>query len=1312
MSNKNLTVEKLPNNRINYSKISGTSPLPNLVEIQTDSYDWFLKDGIREVLEEVFPIPNSSDNIFIDFVSCELNKPKFSYLECKERVYTYSAKLYAKLRLRYENTGEMKESEVFMGDIPLMTNSGSFVINGSDRVIVSQIVRSPGAYLSKEIDEKTGGFNYNADLIPSRGTWLQFETDQKGQLSVRIDRQKKLPATVFLKALGIVDPKAYKIFGESTYLEDTLEKDKGTNSSKNALSIIFQRLKQGEPVTEDGIANFLVQKFFDQKRYDLGRAGRFKYAMKLGIYNRLEGRYLAENLVSSDGEIILTKGEYLSKEVVESLKEQEFFEKGAHLKKVSANKDLISALKRAAPKGKTDEVLLTQMQEIFKGEVNTLKVYADEKKEKVSVIVGTDLNLSVACVTLSDIVAIFSYLLNIIDGFGDFDDIDNLGNRRIRCVGELVQTQFRIGLTKMLKNIQGRMSTVEDLSTSSVQSLINIKPLTSAIHEFFASSQLSQLMDQTNPLAELTNKRRISALGPGGISRDRASMAVRDVHETHYGRICPIETPEGQNIGLISNLATYAKINSYGFIETPYRIVEKGGKITNETIYLSADKEKDYIIAQGNVDVDENGIILNEKVVARRNGENILANPKDVSLIDVSPKQIVSVAASCIPFLENDDTTRALMGANMQRQALPLLKPEAPYVGTGMEAKVARDAGLAVVSTGDGEVVYVDSDTIKIKQKPFTSLYSLQKPNRSAKGSNKLVSLVNVGDKVIRGQKVADLNLKEAKNAKDSGSSVFANSDGKVIKIDLDNIHIEEEINVYKLQKFNRSNKGTCINQNSIVKVGDMVKKGDILADGPAMDSGDLALGQNVTIAFMTWDGYNYEDAVVMSERLVKDDTYTSIHIETYQCDCRETKLGSEVITRDIPNVKEESKAFLDENGIIIPGAEVREGDILVGKTTPKGSSDASPEDKLLMAIFAEKAKDVKDSSLRVPHGGAGIVLDVKILSRENGDDLPPGVQRVIRVFIVQKRKISEGDKMSGRHGNKGVISRILPVEDMPFLADGTPVDIMLNPLGVPSRMNIGQILEIHLGLACKKLGLKIATPVFDGISDKEIFELMDKAQIDPDGKTILYDGRTGERFDERISVGVMYMIKLVHMVDDKLHARATGPYSLVTQQPLGGKAQFGGQRFGEMEVWALEAYGAAYTLQEILTVKSDDTVGRVKTYEAIVKGQNVPKPGIPESFKVLIKELQSLCLDVKVLNINNEEIDLKQTFDEDEEIIPRPISDDETLFTDDAVEDGDLDDFIIEDGDDEGDSVDLEDDDDEVLDFFEEEDEDDDENI
>ena len=1158
------------NGRLNFNKISGDTPLPYLVEIQTDSYKWFLDKGINEVLAEVFPIENYAGTAAIDYVSCRLEAPQWDPLECKAADLTYSSKLKVTLRLHSKATGEIKEAEVFMGELPLMTESGTFIVNGAERVIVSQIVRSPGAYFQDTAD-KSGTHIYNGEIIPTRGTWLQFESDLKNVLWVRIDRQRKMPAVILFKALGLASEKTLtELFGESEAMLNTLKKDENIKSEQAALADIFVKLKPGEPITPEGIVTFLKQKFFDDKRYDLGRAGRFKYSAKLGIYDRLEGRILAENLVSADGEIFsytkgdeerfLVKGTKLHKNDVQALRDAEFFEKGAHTKTL-----------------KTDDALDDH------SNVNVVKVYAHDKEtDKVVNIIGTDLNLTIARVTVSDMVACFSYFCNIMDGIGQTDDIDHLGNRRVRCVGELLQTQFRIGLTKMAKNVQQKMS-ISDMESVTPQSLINIRPLTSSIREFFASSQLSQFMDQTNPLAELTNKRRISALGPGGLTRDRASMEVRDVHYTHYGRICPIETPEGQNIGLINNLSTYARINNYGFIETPYRIVinEKDAKgvehfyVSDRAECLSADKERGRYVAGANIRLGEpvmvNGEmvreILDDEVTARHDEDNILAPKHLIEYVDVSPKQIVSIAAACIPFLENDDSTRALMGANMQRQALPLLRPSIPYVGTGMEGVIAKDSGLAVVAVADGKVTYMDSSTIVIKE-------------------------------------------------------------GK-------------ESRTYKLQKFDRSNNGTCINQKPIVKVGDDVKAGSVIADGPAMRNGELALGQNILVAYMTWNGYNYEDAIVMSERMVKEDTFTTIHIERYELECRDTKLGAEEITRDVPNVSDEAKTFLDERGIIVEGAEVKEGDILVGKVTPKGQTEPTPEEKLLMAIFAEKTKEGKDTSLRVPHGGAGIIHKVRVFSRKNKDPLPPGVNEIVRVYIVQKRKISEGDKMSGRHGNKGVISRILPVQDMPFLADGTPIDIMLSPMGVPSRMNIGQILEVHLGLACSKLKMRVATPPFDGVSNDEIVDLMKKAGISDDGKTVLYDGRTGERFNERISVGIQYMIKLVHMVDDKIHARATGPYSLVTQQPLGGKAQNGGQRFGEMEVWALEGYGAAHVLQEMLTIKSDDRVGRRKTYEAIIKGYEIPRPGMPEAFKVFTKELKGLGMRVNLYNKEGETIDM-----------------------------------------------------------------------
>ena len=1188
--------KRLNNDRIDFSKVSGTMPLPYLVEIQTESFKWFLDKGLKEVFEDVFPIESYDKKTIISFDNFFLEDCKYSALECKARNLTYSRPLKAVIRLerKESETGsnEIKQSTVFIGDLPMMTESGTFVINGGEKVIVSQIVRSPGAYLSKSRD-KYGRFMYNADLIPSRGTWLEFESDIKGQLGVRIDRQRKMPVTVLLKALGFTTYEELEsLFGECQALKETWEKDPVAKNPQAALREIFVKLKPGEPITNEGIVNFLIQKFFDEKRYDIGAPGRYKYNKKLGPYNRLINRILAENLVNEDGEVLFEKGHLLTKDDVSNLKKTKLFENEncKYRYELPLNKDL-------------DE----------NTSVYIISVYNDESKSKVCKIVANDINLTIHRVTISDIVATFSYFINIMDGFGETDDIDNLSNRRIRRIGELLQTQFRIGLTKMAKAVLQKLSVsnVEDLS---LQSLLNVRLISSSVKDFFNSSQLSQFMDQTNPLAELTNKRRISALGPGGLTRDRASMEVRDVHFTHYGRICPIETPEGQNIGLINNLATYAKVNNYGFIETPYRLIkhveESDGKIhsyvTEETKYFSADQERNHRIAQANVKLGENREILQDSVVARYNGENIICATKDADYIDVSPKQIISVATSCIPFLENDDNTRALMGANMQRQALPLVDPEAPYVGTGMEYIVAHDSGLAVIAKNPGVVVYTDSKQIQVKN--------------------------------------------------DAGT-----------------------IDVYVLQKFERSNNGTCINQHSIVKLNQRVHKGEIIADGPSMDHGDLALGKNVVVAFTTWEGYNYEDAVIMSQRLVQDDVYTSIHIESYDLECRETKLGPETITRDIPNTSDIAKKYLDERGIIIVGSEVKEGDILVGKTTPKGQNEPLPEERIFMAIFGDKSKDGKDSSLRVPHGGSGIVVDVKCFSRANGDELPPNVNEKIRVYIAQRRKISEGDKMSGRHGNKGVISRILPVQDMPYLPDGTPVDILLNPCGVPSRMNIGQILELHLGLACRKLGIKIATPVFDGISNEEIMDLIRKAGLSEDGKTVLYDGRTGERFDEKISVGVMYMIKLVHMVDDKLHARATGPYSLVTQQPLGGKAQNGGQKFGEMEVWALEAYGAAYTLQEILTIKSDDRVGRTATYSAIIRGRELPKPSIPEACRVFIKELKGLALDVTLYNEKQEEIDMdvlareisKQVKKANQEIKNKPVEDDynQTLTQEEASE-------------------------------------------
>ena len=1157
--------------RRNYSRISGSLELPNLVEIQTDSYRWFKEQGIKEVFQDIYPITNYNETLSLEFVDCYFDDAKFSADESKDRDTNYAAPLRATLRLVNTNTGEIKENEVFMGDFPLMTDGGTFIINGAERVIVSQLVRSPGAYFNEVLD-KSGKTVFAGSVIPSRGTWLEFENDAKNVLNVRIDRTRKIPGTILLRALGLsTDEDIINVFGEHEYILNTLAKDP-THSTEEALIEIHTKLRPGEPATLDGANNLLYTKFFDPKRYDLAGAGRFKFAQKLSLSDRLYSRVLAQDIVDVDGNVILKEGTFIDKEQVALLKP--VFEAGAHMVDIKTNERMASH-----------------------GTVQMVDVWVDDTCNRKMRIIGTDLSLESKFITISDMIAAYSYMFNLVDIFdelqyptddrikymmrlGLLDDIDYLGNRRVRTVGELIQNQFRIGLSRMERVVKERMSLSES-DSATPQSLTNIRPLTAAIKEFFSSSQLSQFMDQINPLAELTNKRRLSALGPGGLSRDRAGYEVRDVHSSHYGRICPIETPEGPNIGLITTLASYAKINKYGFIETPYRKVNNAKIDESDVRYLTADVEKKYIIAQANVKTSEDGEILDEQVIARHLGENIMAKREEVDFIDISPKQIVSVATSCIPFIENDDATRALMGANMQRQAVPLLNPHTPFVGTGMEHQAARDSGSAVVAKEDGIVTYVDAKKIIIEE---------------ATGPRN-----------------------------------------------------------YRLLKFNISNAGTCINHSPIVTVGQKVTKGEVLADGPAMEQGELALGQNVLVGFMTWNGYNYEDAIIMSERLVKEDVYTSIHIEEYSIECRETKLGPEEITRDIPNVGEEARKNLNSNGIIMIGAEVKEGDILVGKVTPKGQAELSAEEKLLLAIFGEKSREVKDNSLRVPHGGAGIVHDIKIFSRKNGDDLQPGVNQVIKVYIVQKRKISEGDKMAGRHGNKGVISKILPIEDMPHLEDGTPLDIMLNPLGVPSRMNIGQVLELHLGYAAKQLGLYIATPAFDGLHRADLEDIMEEAGMAKDGKQWVISGETGEYFDSKISVGIMYMIKLAHMVDDKLHARAVGPYSLVTQQPLGGKAQNGGQRFGEMEIWALEAYGAAYTLREILTVKSDDVVGRVKTYEAIVKGQKLPEPGLPEAFRVLKKELQALALDVRLLDENDEEIDMRK-IEEEERRFPTSI--------------------------------------------------------
>lgn len=1349
--------------RRDYSKVSGSLELPNLVEIQTDSFDWFKREGIREVFDEIYPVTNYSENIRLNFLTYEFQEPKYSVPECKEREANYAAPLKATMMLEMTNptTGEITErhEEVFLGEFPLMTDTGTFIINGAERVIVSQIVRSPGAYYdSFYMKDKDANLQevYKSELIPSRGTWLEFMTafkkanspqasytgenvgqnDSDFHLNVSIDRKRKVLSSILFKAIGFsldlergedaFDTSAFKVFlqalkmpvndiqmevepreflnlyillytaffGEYPEVVNTLVADK-IKTTKEALYEIYNNQRSDEIATEEGAINLMRSKFFDVRRYDLTKAGRFKLGKKLSVTSRLINNIIAQDLVDDSGKVLLTKGtliERAEKAIVTDLmskgvnveafpynslfsypenvkvstqtksalvgrilaldlevagtryssgmvlceKDVEVLAKtyehieifgGLIARKVTLDKNNVRAVlnygQRFFVLGRItakDQDVMTQSGELLVDRyipdtqiiklksdqeqalvnlvsgktsvdawligaaIQQVYVYAKESSKVVKVL-GTDPFLSKKTVTMSDIIASFDYLLNLSDGIGETDDIDQLGNRRIRTVGELIQNQFRIGLSRMERVVKERMS-IADYTNLTPKNLTNIRPLTAAIKEFFSSSQLSQFMDQTNPLAELTNKRRISALGPGGLTRERAGFEVRDVHASHYGRICPIETPEGPNIGLISNLTSYGRVNEYGFIQTPYRQVLADGSVSDEVLYLSSDDEMDYYIAQANEVVE--GRLANEEVVVRYRGDHILAKKEMVELADVSPKQIVSVATACIPYLENDDASRALMGANMQRQAIPLLRPNSPFVGTGIEHRIASDSGSAVIATQQGIVTYVDA--------------------------NKIVTTGDLGEKV------------------------------------------------YQLQKFKRSNQGTCINQKPIVNRGEMVDRGDVLADGPAMQNGELALGQNVKIAFMTWYGYNYEDAVIMSERLVKEDVYTSIHIEEYDLEVRDTKLGPEEITRDIPNVSQDACRHLDARGIVMIGAEVKEGDILVGKVTPKGQSEISPEEKLLLAIFGDKSREVRDNSLKVPHGGSGIVQSVRIFKRSEGHELPPGVNEVVKVYIVQKRKISEGDKMAGRHGNKGVISKILPIEDMPFLPDGSQVDIMLNPFGVPSRMNIGQVLEIHLGLAAEKLGVKFATPVFDGINNEELKAIMEEAKVNEDGKTVLFDGRTGEPFDERISVGVMYMIKLAHMVDDKLHARATGPYSLVTQQPLGGKAQNGGQRFGEMEVWALEAYGAAHTLQEILTIKSDDIMGRTKTYEAIIKGKDIPEPGVPESFRVLKHELNALAIDVRLLGDDGDVVDMKKIELEDtnqayDETLP-PIGD------------------------------------------------------
>ena len=1173
--------------RYSYARIKEILPMPHLIDIQRKSYEWFLDEGLVDILHDISPIKDFSGNLELYFENFSLGEPKYGVEECKERDESYSAPMNVKVRLVYKDTGEIKESTVFMGDFPLMTETGTFVINGAERVIVSQLVRSPGVYYSVEIDP-SGKKLYGTTVIPNRGAWIEYETDINDVIYARVDRTRKLPATVLLRALGLSsNEEIISVFGEHPYLMATLEKDT-TKNKDEAMLEVYKKLRPGEPTILENAVSLIEATFFDNKRYDLASVGRYKLNKKLGWRHRLENTVLAEPLVDEEtGEIILEKGTKMNAE----------------------------ALDKVEASGVYAEQGLRKIKVMF-------------KDEPMLMLFTTGIDEKQHTVTVEDVLASFNYLLNLMDGYGTGDDIDHLGNRRVRCVGELLQNQFRIGLARMERVVRERMS-IQDTEVITPQALINIRPVVAAIKEFFGSSQLSQFMDQNNPLAELTHKRRLSALGPGGLSRERAGYEVRDVHNSHYGRMCPIETPEGPNIGLIGSLSTFAVINKYGFMETPYRVVDKENKrVTNEVIYMTADEEDKYIVAQANEPLDDEGYFLGERVTARAKDDVLSIAPERCDLMDVSPKQVVSIATALIPFLENDDANRALMGANMQRQAVPLLCTQAPIIGTGMEYKVAVDSGVCVLAKRAGEVIRVVGNEIRVR----------------------------------------------AENG---------------------------EVDIYPLLKFKRSNQGTCVNQRPIVFKGDHVEAKQVLADGPATDHGELALGHNVIVAYMPWEGYNYEDAVLLNEDLVKADIFTSIHIEEYDCDARDTKLGKEEITRELPNVGDDALKDLDERGIIRIGAEVRPGDILVGKVTPKGETELTAEERLLRAIFGEKAREVRDSSLRVPHGEAGKIVSVKVFSRENGDELPPGVNEQVRVHIAQKRKISEGDKMAGRHGNKGVVSRIMAREDMPFLPSGEPVHIVLNPLGVPSRMNIGQVLENHLGWAARALGMQIennaeglverltkygydvdkygmpktveidkfgdksikavqiSVPVFDGAHEQDIADALELTGIDKTAKTILYDGRTGEPFDNPVTVGLTYYLKLHHLVDDKIHARSTGPYSLVTQQPLGGKAQFGGQRFGEMEVWALEAYGAAYTLQEILTVKSDDVVGRVKTYEAIVKGENVPDPGIPESFKVLVKELQSIGLDIKVLNEDEEEISLQDDEDDD---IPNREMDEENI--------------------------------------------------
>ena len=1214
--------------RKSFSKIGDFVEMPNLIQVQKDSYNWFIEEGLGEVLKDISPIVDYSGNLILEFLDYHMEeKTKYTIEEAKERDATYSTRLHVKVRLINKETGEIKEQEIYLGDFPLMTDSATFIINGAERVIVSQLVRSPSCYYDSEFD-KTGKKIYTSTVMPIRGAWLEYETDSNDLFYVRVDRTRKLPVTSLLRSIGFAtDDQILELFGNDPKIKATLEKDTIKNQDE-AIIEIYKKLRPGELPTADAARNLFDGLFFDNRRYDLAKVGRHKFNKKLSLATRIAGQVAYDDIIDpSTGEVLVEKNNIISEEVAEEIQDA-----GINVVDVLANDTKVRVIGNGTVniQKMLPNVDLSDLH--FKDRVNynvlktIMETTPDEKlhdvlKERYNELVPLT-------ITTEDMIASISYLLNLDYGIGKIDDIDHLGNRRIRCVGELLQNQFRIGLTRLERVVRERM-TIQDLDSVTPQTLINTKPITSSIREFFGSSQLSQFMDQTNPLSELTHKRRISALGPGGLSRERAGFEVRDIHYTHYGRLCPVESPEGPNIGLISALSSFAMIDEYGFVETPYRKVDKEtGKLTDIVEYMPADEEDKYIIAQASEPVDAEGRFVNQKIKVRHKSEITEVDASQVDYVDVSPKQLVSVAAAMIPFLEHDDVKRSLMGSNMQRQAVPLLIPESPIVGTGMEYKAARDSEITITAKNAGIVEKVTADEITVRNK-------------------------------------------------------------------------KNELDKYRLRKFKRTNGGTCINQRPVVQKGEMVNVGDILADGPATKNGEMALGRNVLIAFSTWEGYNYEDAVLISERLVKEDVYTSIHIEEYDCECRDTKLGPEEITRDIPNVGDDVLKDLDENGIIRIGAEVRPGDILVGKVTPKGETELTAEERLLRAIFGEKSREVRDTSLKVPHGEAGTVVDIKVFTRENSEELAPGVNQVIRCYIATKRKISVGDKMAGRHGNKGVISRILPEEDMPYLPDGTPVDIVLNPMGIPSRMNLGQVLEVHLGMAARALGWKVATPVFDGAKDYEIEDLLEEAGLRRDGKTELYDGRTGEKFIKPITVGVMYMMKLHHLVDDKIHARSTGPYGMVTQQPLGGKAQFGGQRFGEMEVWALEAYGAAYSLQEMLTVKSDDVVGRVKTYEAIVKGENVPEPGVPEGFKVLVKELQALGLDIKLYTHDNKEVELKEDIDEASSFsnIENKSFNEETVVDENELADG----YSEESGEDEEDN----DDSDEIFEQLDDEDDD-----